>query len=243
MPVPQPALSQAAVTQPKNFETPVVTGENDKTRPVAPPQREAGNTGGRDDRPQERETPGDLKNEAPVSQIQASASALSGGWTISATAELPAGAAAPMVRATQTADPAPLPAASNTAAPATATSPAVQEIAVRISQPDSPAVDLHVTERAGEIHVAVRTPDVRIADFAAAGPEFADEFTGASRVSHRNVCAARGGGAQMNSRDEKQPQQGFSGRGGSQGESGSGRQKGQREQRGASWLEELEQSK
>jgi hypothetical protein len=35
----------------------------------------------------------------------------------------------------------------------------VQEIALRIAQPDRPALDLRVTQREGEIHVAVRTPD------------------------------------------------------------------------------------
>ena len=34
-----------------------------------------------------------------------------------------------------------------------------QEIAVRIAQPDVPSVDLHVTERNGQVQVAVRTPD------------------------------------------------------------------------------------
>jgi hypothetical protein len=38
----------------------------------------------------------------------------------------------------------------------------VQEIAVRIARPAMPVVDLQVTERAGEIHVAVRTPDTSL---------------------------------------------------------------------------------
>jgi hypothetical protein len=243
---PQPTVSQSALTPPKNFETPVVAGENDKTRPVAPPQREGGNTGGRGDRPQERETRDDLKNEAPDGQIQAlaGASALSGGWTIGAdTAEVPAGPAAPTVRTPQTGDPVPLPAATNTAAPVTVQSPAVQEIAVRISQPDSPAVDLHVTEHAGEIHVAVRTPDVELQ--ASLRQDLGTLTNSLERAGyHAETFVPRSvAGAQSNLRDERQgTQPGFSGRGGSQGESGSGKQKGQREQRGASWLKEQEQS-
>ena len=36
---------------------------------------------------------------------------------------------------------------------------AVKEIAVRIATPQAPAVDVHLTERAGQLHVAVRTAD------------------------------------------------------------------------------------
>jgi hypothetical protein len=45
---------------------------------------------------------------------------------------------------------------------AAATNSPVQEIAVRIAQAAMPVVDLQVTERAGEIHVAVRTPDASL---------------------------------------------------------------------------------
>lgn len=47
---------------------------------------------------------------------------------------------------------------SNLAAPPPRTAPA-QEIAIRIAPPDSPAVDLRVVERSGQVHVDVRTPD------------------------------------------------------------------------------------
>ena len=36
---------------------------------------------------------------------------------------------------------------------------AAQEISIRIAPPDAPAVDLHVVERAGQVHVDVRTSD------------------------------------------------------------------------------------
>lgn len=52
-------------------------------------------------------------------------------------------------------------AASSQTAAVTNNSP-VQEITVRIAQPAMPVVDLQVTERAGEIHVAVRTPDASL---------------------------------------------------------------------------------
>jgi hypothetical protein len=37
--------------------------------------------------------------------------------------------------------------------------PLAQEIAVRIARPEAPPVDVQLTERAGQVHVAVRTPD------------------------------------------------------------------------------------
>jgi hypothetical protein len=52
-----------------------------------------------------------------------------------------------------------IPGAASSPAASAATNSPVQEIAVRIAQPAMPVVDLQVTERAGEIRVAVRTPD------------------------------------------------------------------------------------
>ncbi len=46
-------------------------------------------------------------------------------------------------------------------APAQNNSP-VQSITMRINHPDMPQVDLQVTTRGGEIHVAVRTPDAQL---------------------------------------------------------------------------------
>ena len=40
--------------------------------------------------------------------------------------------------------------------------PAVQELTVRIAQPDSPAVDVRLVERAGQVQVTVRTPDAAL---------------------------------------------------------------------------------
>ncbi|HLH44484.1 MAG TPA: hypothetical protein VKV74_15945, partial [Bryobacteraceae bacterium] len=38
--------------------------------------------------------------------------------------------------------------------------PAAQEIALRITRSESSSVDVHLIERAGQVHVAVRTPDL-----------------------------------------------------------------------------------
>jgi len=247
----QPAVSQPAIPQPKSFDAPAVGGENDKTRSLAPQQREEGSTSGRDDRTPQRETRDNSNNEAPAAAIQASAGAsgLGGGWTMNAapvtavtTPDALAGPLVGTVRTSQTTEPVPPPAAATSAAPATP-SPVVQEIAVRISQPDSPAVDVHVTEHAGEIHVAVRTPDVELQ--ASLRQDLGTLTNSLERAGYHaeTIVPRAAGGAQMNLRDERPgTQPGFSGRGGSQGESGSGKQKGQREQRGTNWLEEQEQS-
>jgi hypothetical protein len=149
--------------------------------------------------------------------------------------DAPAGTTRPEIPTTQIAE---------TAVPvATKATGAAQEIAVRISQPDSPVVDLHVTERGGEIHVAVRTADAELQ--TSLRQDLGTLTNSLERAGyHTEAFVPRAASSsQSNLRGEQQPQQGFSGRGGSQSESGGGKQKGQREQRGASWLEELEQSK
>ena len=66
------------------------------------------------------------------------------------------GAVADTLRTSET------PSAPSSQTAAAVTNSPVQEIAVRITQPAMPVVDLQVTERAGEIHVAVRTPDAAL---------------------------------------------------------------------------------
>lgn len=122
---------------------------------------------------------------------------------------------------------------------------AVQEIAVRISRPEEPAVDLHVMERGGEIHVAVRTPDVELQtslrqDLGTLAGSL--ERAGFHAETYVPRAAA---GAQMNLREERQAgQQGFSNRGGSQ-DSPKQQKRGRPGSwvTGGSWLEELEQSR
>ena len=117
---------------------------------------------------------------------------------------------------------------------------AVQEIAVRIAGPEAQSVDLRVTERAGQIHVAVRTPD---ADLQTSLRQDLGSLSGSLERAgyHAETFVPRAAGSSaMNLREEREAgQQGFSNRG-SQSESGNGKQK--RQQSSQSWLEELEQS-
>jgi len=130
-------------------------------------------------------------------------------------------------------------------APKTQAGSAVQEIAVKIGRPEAPNVDLHVTERAGEIHVAVRTPDVELQ--TSLRQDLGSLASSLERAGfHAETFIPRAAaGAQMSFREERQAgqgsQQGSGGRGESPDEGSNGR--GKREQRGKSWLEELEQSK
>jgi hypothetical protein len=131
----------------------------------------------------------------------------------------------------------------------------VQEIALRIAQPDRPALDLLVTERAGEIHVAVRTPD---AGLETALRQDLGTLTGSlERAGYRTetfVPRESGGvpasgalntlsGAQspnLNSGDDRQKHEpGSSGR--QSGDPGSHpQQKRQRDPRPQDWLNEME---
>lgn len=126
--------------------------------------------------------------------------------------------------------------------PATQNAP-VQAIALRIAQPEMPAVELHVTERAGEIHVAVRTPDIELQ--SSLRQDLGTLSSSLERAGyHAETFVPRAAaGSQMSLREDRQSQQGFSGRGGSQSESEGGKQKGQRERRSTSWLDELENAK
>jgi hypothetical protein len=82
-------------------------------------------------------------------QVQAAAATIE----TSTNSTVPARTAADALRNTESAQPAGAPQAT---APRTA---ATQEIAVHIARGDAPGVDVRVTDRAGQIHVAVRTPD------------------------------------------------------------------------------------
>jgi hypothetical protein len=243
---------QPAASQTRNLATPMAAGENQKAPVVAPEQRASGNGAGRDDRSPERDAQESLKNEIPARAMQASAGAgdFSRGWTTSIApvasenpTETPAGPPGEPVRTGQGADAATQLAETNSPVLKSFQSPAVQEIAVRIERGDMAPVDLHVTERAGEIHVAVRTADAELQ--TSLRQDLSSLSNSLERAGyHAETFVPRAAaGSQTNLREERQAQQGFSGRGGSQGESGSGKQKGQREQRGASWLQELEQSK
>ena len=243
VPSPQPGMptadSHPVASPPKSVEPQPATTETEKTRTAATEKNENGSTAGRDDRSPERDAQDNLKNSTGPTAVNISDA--KSGWSMNT---------APMVAETRTEAPAG-PTVEAAARPANAapelaeiavpvatkaTGPA-QEIAVRISQPDSPVVDLHVTERGGEIHVAVRTPDAELQ--TSLRQDLGTLTNSLERAGyHTEAFVPRAASSsQTNLRGEQQPQQGSSGRGGSNGESGSGKQK-QREQRGASWLED-----
>lgn len=248
VPSPQPGMptadSHPVASPPKSVEPQPSTTETEKTRTAATEKNENGSTAGRDDRSPERDAQDNLKNSTGPTAVNISDA--KSGWSMNT---------APMVAETRTEAPAgptveaaarpanAAPQLAEIAVPvATKATGVAQEIAVRISQPDSPVVDLHVTERGGEIHVAVRTPDAELQ--TSLRQDLGTLTNSLERAGyHTEAFVPRAASSsQSNLRGEQQPQQGSSGRGGSNGESGSEKQK-QREQRGASWLEELEQSK
>ena len=150
--------------------------------------------------------------------------------------ETPLAAAADAVRNSEPAAP---------PAPAAPGAP-IQEIAVRIARPEAPAVDLQVTERGGEIHVAVRTADAGLQ--TSLREDLGTLTTSLERAGYHAEtfvpsAAAPQSAAQMGSREDRQGSQQGSGRGGSQSDSSQERQQRQRPQSGPDWLEELENLK
>ena len=161
------------------------------------------------------------------------------------------GAVADTLRASES----PLADAANIASTSGPASP-VQEISMRIAGPAMPSVDLRVTERAGEIHVDVRTPD---ADLETALRGDLGTLTNAldragyrteTFVPHESASTSGNGplstaqSSNMNSRDRhqedgQQQQSGSSGR--QSGGSGNHRQQQRpREQRAQDWINEME---
>lgn len=146
--------------------------------------------------------------------------------------------------------------ASEPSAPATPaqSSGAVKEIAVRIATPQSPAVDVHLVERGGQLQVSVRTADgglqtslrqdlpTLVSSLERAGYR-AETFTGHEGTSQP---LAVGTSAQTNSQDGRQ-ESGSGSRGGNSGDSqnsGGGQQQDSQKQgrdpRSQKWIEELE---
>ncbi len=122
--------------------------------------------------------------------------------------------------------------------------PSVQDITVRIAQPEAPSVDLHVTQRGGEIQVAVRTPDAALqtslrqnlnvltTSLERAGyraDAIAPSSAASSQTNSRELDSESSHDASADSRDRRQqPQQQHQ------------QQQNQRDQRAARWLDELE---
>ncbi len=235
----QPMASQPMVPEGKSIQaTEAAVSESDKAPAVAPEKSENGNTGRRDEGSPEREA------QEPARTTATGAGEVSGGWSMNAAPVVADAAMRPAIEPAVTAQPASampqiIEADSNAAVKTGGTA---QDITVRISQPDSPAVDLHVTERAGEIHVAVRTSDAELQ--TSLRQDLGSLTSSLERAGyHAETFVPRAAAASQSNLREERQQQGSAGRGGSQSESGNGRQKGQREQRGPSWTEELEQSK
>lgn len=124
----------------------------------------------------------------------------------------------------------------------------VKEITVRMTAPQSPAVDLHLAERAGQLHVAVRTADGGLQ--TSLRQDLGSLVNALERSGYRAEAFAPREGAQtlaasatMNSQNGRQePESGSGGRsfGDPSQNSGSGQQQQRRDPRQPQWLEELE---
>jgi Flagellar hook-length control protein FliK len=131
---------------------------------------------------------------------------------------------------------------SNLAAAPPSRTGAAQEITIRIEQPDASPVDLRVVERAGQVHVDVRTPDATMQtslrgdlgtltnSLQRAGYQ-TEIFTPSATVGRA------ASGAQTSNRDDHQDSQQNRG---SPGDSSEGRRQQQQQKRSSTWLEELE---
>jgi hypothetical protein len=123
----------------------------------------------------------------------------------------------------------------------------VQELVVRISQPDTPAVDVHVLDRAGQIQVAVRTPDASMQ--SSLREDLGTLVNSLGRAGYRAetftpqqsavLKAAASDASSQEDRDRGESHSGNSG-GGSGSSSDRHPQQKQRDQRSNAWFEELE---
>jgi hypothetical protein len=123
------------------------------------------------------------------------------------------------------------------APPAVGASPA-QEIVMRIAQPDAPAVDVHVTQRAGEVQVSVHTPDTALQsslrqDLGTLVSSLQRTGYHAETFTPRDAAAPKAYSSDANLNDRRQPDD-SSGRGPAGDPSG-------KRQNPQDWLEEMEQ--
>ena len=136
-------------------------------------------------------------------------------------------------------------------ASASPTQPAssIREIAVRVSAPQSPAVDVQLTERAGQVHVAVRTPDGGLQaslrqDLGSLVNSLERSGFRAEAFAPREATLQANSAAQENAQNSRQEaESGSGGRGASQDSwqnSGGGQQQRQRDSRPQQFIEELE---
>ncbi len=119
------------------------------------------------------------------------------------------------------------------------------DIAVRISRPDMPAVDLHIAERAGEIHVAVRTADAPLATSLRQDlPALANSleragFRAETFVPHQGIAQAAQS-SKSNSQDDRQQQSPRDSSGQDANSFSQGRQQRNRDRNLQHWLNEME---
>ncbi|HML18377.1 MAG TPA: flagellar hook-length control protein FliK [Bryobacteraceae bacterium] len=128
------------------------------------------------------------------------------------------------------------------AAPAGPAVGLAQEISVRVSQPAAPAVDLHISERGGEIHVSVRTPDAALETSLRQNlPTLTNSLERAGYHTETFVPQSSSSAQTSSREDSDSSHPDWSGRGNSDGASQNGRQQQQsRDQREKSWIEALE---
>jgi hypothetical protein len=117
---------------------------------------------------------------------------------------------------------------------------------MRIAQPDAPAVDVHVTQRAGEVQVSVHTPDAALQsslrqDLGTLVSSLQRTGYHAETFTPRDAAAPKIYSSDANLNDRRQPDD-SSGRGPAGDPSGK-RQNPQRNprQNPQDWLEEMEQ--
>ena len=129
-------------------------------------------------------------------------------------------------------------------APATSRTGVAQEISIRISPADSPAVDLRVVERAGQVHVDVRTADSAMQ--SSLRQDLGNLTNSLERAGYHTetfipsqalarAASSAETGHQGNQQDTSQN------RGGSGDSSGGRRQQQQQQKRPGTWLEEFEE--
>ncbi len=145
------------------------------------------------------------------------------------------------------------------AAPATSAQPAapLKEIAMRISSPQAPTVDVHLAERAGQLHIAVRTADGGLQ--TSLRQDLGTLVNSIERSGYRAEAFAPREGAPaaaatetnfQNGRQDQESEPGSKGgnqdssqdssQNSSQNPGGGGQQQQRRDSRPSKWIEELE---
>jgi hypothetical protein len=124
----------------------------------------------------------------------------------------------------------------------------VQGITLRLAPPEAPAVDLHVSERGGEIHVAVRTSDTTLQtslrqDLSTLTNSLERAGYRAETYVPREISAQATSSPQAGTGDDRH-QQGSPGRGaGGNPSNGQQQQRQRSDQRRKNWIQELEKLK